>query len=79
LFYTDGISEERNRSGEFFPLAQQAAALAAGDPEALVRRLSAAVTQHVGHAPDDDVALLLAYRRQVAEVPAALPRGGGLP
>jgi len=62
LFYTDGVSEARNRAGEFFPLIQHAAALAPEDPEALVRRLSALVTQHVGHSPDDDVALLLAYR-----------------
>jgi serine phosphatase RsbU (regulator of sigma subunit) len=62
LFYTDGISEARNRAGEFFPLAQHAARLAPEDPDALVRQLSAAVTQHVGHTPDDDVALLLAYR-----------------
>jgi serine phosphatase RsbU (regulator of sigma subunit) len=62
LFYTDGVSEARNRAGEFFPLARHAVALAPEDPDALVRRLSAAVTQHVGHTPDDDVALLLAYR-----------------
>lgn len=80
LFYTDGISEARNRAGEFFPLAQQAAALAAGDPEALVRRLSAAVSQHVGHAPDDDVALLLAYRHQdAAIVPVRTHAAGALP
>ena len=67
LFYTDGVSEARNRSGEFFPLAEYAAALLPQDPDALVRRLSAAVTQHVGHTPEDDVALLLAYHDQPAE------------
>lgn len=65
LFYTDGVSEARNKTGEFFPLARYAGTLAPGeDPDALVRRLSAAVTRHAGHTPDDDVALLLAYRHQ---------------
>jgi serine phosphatase RsbU (regulator of sigma subunit) len=63
LFYTDGVSEARNKAGDFFPLARRAALLAPADPGSLVDRLSAEVTRHVGHAPDDDVALLLAYRR----------------
>jgi serine phosphatase RsbU (regulator of sigma subunit) len=63
LFCTDGVSEARCKAGEFFPLARRAALLAPSDPGSLVDRLSAEVTRHVGHAPDDDVALLLAYRR----------------
>jgi serine phosphatase RsbU (regulator of sigma subunit) len=76
LFYTDGVSEARNRAGEFFPLADHAGTLAAEDPESLVQRLSAAVTRHAGHTPDDDVALLLAYRHQAAlPDPPADPAG----
>jgi serine phosphatase RsbU (regulator of sigma subunit) len=66
LFYTDGASEARNKAGEFFPLAEcdslsgAAVPAALADPRRLVDRLSDEVVRHVGHAPDDDVALLLA-------------------
>jgi len=62
LFYTDGASEARNKSGEFFPLADSACVHSAPDPATFVDRLSDEVIRHVGHAPDDDVALLLAAR-----------------
>jgi len=62
LFYTDGASEARNKAGEFFPLASCASVRAPGDPATLVDRLSDELARHVGHAPDDDVALLLVYR-----------------
>jgi serine phosphatase RsbU (regulator of sigma subunit) len=68
LFYTDGASEARNKAGEFFPLAEcdslnrAAVPAAVADPSGLVDRLSNEVVGHVGHAPDDDIALLLACR-----------------
>lgn len=62
LFYTDGASEARNKAGQLFPLADRASARAPLDPATLVDRLGDEVTRHVGHAPDDDVALLLIYR-----------------
>jgi serine phosphatase RsbU (regulator of sigma subunit) len=62
LFYTDGVSEARNRAGEFFSLADCASVHARSDPATLVDRVGDEVIRHVGHAPDDDVALLLAYR-----------------
>jgi serine phosphatase RsbU (regulator of sigma subunit) len=62
LFYTDGATEARNKAGEFFQLAGSAAVHSPPDPATLVDRLSDEVIRHVGHAPDDDVALLLAYR-----------------
>jgi serine phosphatase RsbU (regulator of sigma subunit) len=62
LFYTDGASEARNKAGEFFPLADCAAVRSPASPATLVDRLSDEMARHVGHAPDDDVALLLAYR-----------------
>jgi serine phosphatase RsbU (regulator of sigma subunit) len=68
LFYTDGASEARNKAGEFFPLEQcEALCPAAGlatpaEPAALVNRLSAEVVRHIGHEPDDDVALLMVCR-----------------
>jgi len=62
LFYTDGVSEARGRSGEFFPLAQSRAVREAGDPNQILDALSAEVLRHVGHALDDDAAMLLIRR-----------------
>jgi serine phosphatase RsbU (regulator of sigma subunit) len=65
LFYTDGVSEARSRSGEFFPLTRCRAVREAGDPDHTLDVLSAEVLRHVGHALDDDAAMLL-IRRQPA-------------
>jgi serine phosphatase RsbU (regulator of sigma subunit) len=62
LFYTDGVTEARDRAGAFFPLAGCRTVAAPGDPATLVSRLADEVIRYVGHAPDDDLALLLAYR-----------------
>jgi serine phosphatase RsbU (regulator of sigma subunit) len=62
LFYTDGASEARNKAGAFFPLADSAAVRAAPDPATLADRLGDEVVRYVGHAPDDDMALLVIYR-----------------
>ena len=62
LFYTDGVSEARGRSGEFFPLPQARAVREAGDPDQILDALSAEVLRHVGHALDDDAAMLLMRR-----------------
>jgi serine phosphatase RsbU (regulator of sigma subunit) len=61
LFYTDGASEARNKAGEFFPLAS-CASVRSASPATRVDRLGDEIAHYVGHAPDDDVALLLAYR-----------------
>lgn len=62
LFYTDGISEARDKVGEFFPLLACAALRSAKPPATLADRLAAEMTTFAGHAPNDDVALLIAYR-----------------
>ena len=62
LFYTDGVSEARNRSGEFFPLARARALREGGHPDKILDDLSADVLRHVGHALDDDAAMLLVRR-----------------
>jgi serine phosphatase RsbU (regulator of sigma subunit) len=62
LFYTDGVSEARSRSGEFFPLARSRAVREAGDPDQILDVLSTEVLRHVGHALDDDAAMLLIRR-----------------
>jgi serine phosphatase RsbU (regulator of sigma subunit) len=62
LFYTDGISEARNKSGDFFLLANSPALRGPPDPDTLIDRLSDEVTRHVGDSADDDAALLLIAR-----------------
>jgi serine phosphatase RsbU (regulator of sigma subunit) len=62
LFYTDGASEARDKVGAFFPIADSAAVRAAPDPATLADRLVDEVIRYVGHAPDDDMALLVIYR-----------------
>jgi Stage II sporulation protein E (SpoIIE) len=58
LFYTDGVSEARNKAGEFFPLEECGFFGWVREPSVLVDRLSDEIVRHVGHAPDDDIALL---------------------
>jgi serine phosphatase RsbU (regulator of sigma subunit) len=62
LFYTDGLSEARNRAGEFFPLTEVASARVPADASTLLGRLSAEVSRYVGHRPHDDMALLIVER-----------------
>jgi len=62
LFYTDGLSEARNRAGEFFPLTEVPSMRVPADPSSLLGRLSAEVSRYVGHQPHDDMALLLVER-----------------
>ncbi len=65
LFYTDGVSEARNRDGEFYPLPDRAVYAEAADPDSALDWLQRDVLMHVGHALDDDAAMLL-LRRQAA-------------
>ena len=78
LFYTDGVSEARDQAGEFYPLAQRAATGSDADPDRALDRLQRDVLHHVGHALDDDAAMLLLCREPVAArtQPAALSRPG---
>ena len=46
----------------FFPLADCAAVRAPPDPATLADRLGDEVIRYVGHAPKDDVTLLVVYR-----------------
>lgn len=67
LFYTDGATEARNKAREFFPLADCASVRRPHRPDRLVDQLSSELTRYVGHAPDDDIALLLVYRDRLAK------------
>lgn len=64
LFYTDGISEARDRGGTYYPLTAGCAALDWREPGAALDRLRADVLRHVGHPLEDDAALLLLTRRE---------------
>lgn len=72
LLYTDGATEARARSGEFFTLPGAGPPAALGDPGRYVAALRDQVARHVGHALDDDLTLLLAYFDPAAQsAPAA--------
>ncbi|HUY48019.1 MAG TPA: PP2C family protein-serine/threonine phosphatase [Streptosporangiaceae bacterium] len=79
LLYTDGVSEARNRAGEFYPLAQRGVFRADQDPDAILHVLQQDVLRHVGHALDDDAAMLLIQREPASIRPAsaAIPAGWG--
>jgi serine phosphatase RsbU (regulator of sigma subunit) len=62
LLYTDGVSEARDKLGEFFPLSQCRALRSPQDPEQALGRLQQEVLSYVGHALDDDAAMLLIRR-----------------
>jgi hypothetical protein len=63
LLYTDGVSEARDATGQFFPLAQVTGqGLAPGQPH-LLDALTASLDRHVGDRPADDILLLLVTLR----------------
>jgi serine phosphatase RsbU (regulator of sigma subunit) len=62
LFYTDGISEARDRHGTFYPLEKAGTLLSAGDLPTALDGLIDDVLAHVGHALLDDAAMLLIGR-----------------
>jgi serine phosphatase RsbU (regulator of sigma subunit) len=60
LFYTDGISEARDKTGAFYPLDRCGALLGGPDPDAALGLLYDDVMGHVGgHLHDDSAALLV--------------------
>jgi serine phosphatase RsbU (regulator of sigma subunit) len=60
LFYTDGLVEARDKSGEFFPLDDHAAELGEGTVEEALDRLVEHLLAWGGHRMADDLALVLA-------------------
>jgi serine phosphatase RsbU (regulator of sigma subunit) len=81
LLYTDGISEARDKHGAFFVLNAPGAAGDGATADAILERLSSDVVKHVGHAIEDDAAMLL-LQRDAAGQPgepgeAVAPAAGG--
>ena len=59
LFYTDGISEARDKSGAFYQFGDCGTLLDGLGPDAALDRLCEDVVRHVGHELRDDAAMLL--------------------
>lgn len=72
LFYTDGISEARDRHGTFYPIAESGALLGLPDPGSALDGLIEDVLLHVGNALQDDATMLLIGRGQPS-LPATPP------
>jgi Stage II sporulation protein E (SpoIIE) len=68
LLYTDGVSEARDKGGDFYALPDCHALRTGQDPEYVLDHLQQDVLRHVGHALDDDAAMLL-IRREPTLVP----------
>jgi serine phosphatase RsbU (regulator of sigma subunit) len=62
LFYTDGVSEARDKAGNFYAVSESVSLLTNADPETGLDRLRDDVMRHVGHALEDDAATLLVKR-----------------
>lgn len=63
LFYTDGVSEARDRGNLFYPLSERGDLLKDPDPDSALAAVRADLAEHVGAPPHDDAAmLLLRYR-----------------
>ncbi|MEU9291737.1 PP2C family protein-serine/threonine phosphatase [Streptomyces sp. NPDC048275] len=58
LLYTDGVSETRDRAGEFFPLADWLRRQGPRPPRELLDRLHRDLLRHSGGRLDDDIAAL---------------------
>ena len=77
LFYTDGISEARDKSGAFYPLDRCGTLLADSEPGRALDQLCDDVVRHVGHKLRDDAALLLVTRNPPGPESGPGPSGPG--
>ena len=75
LFYTDGISEARDKTGAFYPLQERLRSLG-GEPDAALDRLGADIARYVGRKLDDDAAMLL-IRHAPRETQGQVAQPGG--
>ncbi len=62
LLYTDGVTEARNSRGDFYPLAERAAAWSGQSPEELLEHLRTDLLAHAGGWLDDDAAMIALER-----------------
>ncbi|MFI2350455.1 PP2C family protein-serine/threonine phosphatase [Streptomyces sp. NPDC019443] len=66
LLYTDGVTEARNHSREFYPLTERVARHLSDEPSRTVAALHDELLAHVGGRLHDDAALLLLRKPVVA-------------
>lgn len=78
LLYTDGVTETRDRTGEFFPLPDWMRRQGPTPPRELLDRLHRALLHYSGGRLDDDIAAL-AVRRPPTHAPEAPHAGGWKP
>ncbi|MEY9894665.1 serine phosphatase RsbU (regulator of sigma subunit) [Catenulispora sp. MAP5-51] len=69
LLHTDGVTEARDSTGTFYPLAERAAHWADAAPEALVNHLRRDLLAYTGGQRDDDAALVAIRRTSVSNGP----------
>ncbi|NUP53541.1 MAG: serine/threonine-protein phosphatase [Catenulispora sp.] len=70
LLYTDGTTEARDKSGEFFDLPAFLTGRPASSPADLTTQILTGLAAHVGGRLDDDVALLVVRRKPYVPQPA---------
>ncbi|WP_308130321.1 PP2C family protein-serine/threonine phosphatase [Kitasatospora aureofaciens] len=63
LLYTDGVTETRDRSGAFYPLAERIRSWSGEAPHQLLDHLHRDLIAYSGGELDDDIAALVAQRR----------------
>jgi serine phosphatase RsbU (regulator of sigma subunit) len=73
LLYTDGVTEARNHSREFYPLAEGLARHLSDEPSGTLTALHDELLTHVGGRLHDDAALLLLRKPAASASEAALP------
>ncbi|WP_314176219.1 PP2C family protein-serine/threonine phosphatase [Streptomyces winkii] len=64
LFYTDGVSEARDRANRFYPLHERGDLLKDPDPDSALAAVRHDLADHVGAPPHDDAAMLLLRYRE---------------
>jgi serine phosphatase RsbU (regulator of sigma subunit) len=64
LLYTDGVTETRDRRGNFYPLAERVTAWAGEAPADLARELTTDLLAYAGGTIHDDMAVVAAARER---------------
>ncbi|WP_345658245.1 PP2C family protein-serine/threonine phosphatase [Streptomyces siamensis] len=77
LLYTDGVTEARNHSREFYPLAEGLARHLSDEPARTLTALHDELLDHVGGRLHDDAALLLLRKPALSEPMADGPEAHG--
>ncbi|MET8942959.1 PP2C family protein-serine/threonine phosphatase [Streptomyces sp. NPDC004542] len=75
LLYTDGVTEARNASGDFYPLAERVRSWTGLSPQELLDTVRADLRAYVGGPRLSDDVAMVAVRRVPARVPAEAHAG----